>query len=355
MPNQQELAVRAEALKERALREARQEVRGLLANAQSFHAMELPEQKQIYTDLVKNKSQERFEQLAKQHGLATAMDVKKASDLIDDTRHENKRIEQAGELAGDFIDSVDFPQFVGDLLEGVFQANLNVTITQMQEYINLMKAATASISKFVNQIDNTAAFGYLAENNSDEFSIDFPPEEGKNPDGSPKAVLTDKEGNKLDLGDNEIKAKIMDAKIAMAREQRALLRETILMGVTRLVVEEGRVKAKAVFDIKATEKIAKADRAAHKEVTTSGSASGGGFFGFFRSGSSSSTKKASISVSSAKSIADTSMAASITGEVDIKFKSDYFKLDNFAEMYAPATQQSAAGTSGQGQLPPART
>lgn len=37
MPNQQELAVRAEALKERALREARQEVRGLLANAQSFH------------------------------------------------------------------------------------------------------------------------------------------------------------------------------------------------------------------------------------------------------------------------------------------------------------------------------
>lgn len=351
MPNQQELAIRTEALRERALREARQEVRGLLANAQSFHAMELPEQKQLYTDLVKTKSQERFDQLARQHGLATAMDVKKASDLIDDTRHENKRIEQAGELAGEFVDSVDFPGFVSDLLKGVFDANLEVTLKQMESYINLMKAATASISKFVNQIDNTAAFGYLAENNSDEFSIEFPPEGEKDSD---KPVLTDKEGNKLDLGDNEVKAKIMDAKIAMAREQRALLRETILMGVTRLVVEEGRVKAKAVFDIKATEHIEKADRAAHKEVITSGRMGGGGFFGFYRRGSSSSTKKASISVSSAKSIADTSLAASITGEVDIKFKSDYFKLDNFAQMYGPAAQQPAAGTPGQGQLPPAK-
>ena len=92
--------------------------------------------------------------------------------------------------------------------------------------------------EFVNAIDNTAAFGYLAESKSDEFSLDF---DDKDPDdrGQPKAVLTNKEGERVDIGDNEIKAKIMDAKIAMAKEQRALLRETILMGITRLVVERG--------------------------------------------------------------------------------------------------------------------
>jgi hypothetical protein len=35
-------------------------------------------------------------------------------------------------------------------------------------------------------------------------------------------VLTDSSGEPVDIGDNEVKSRIMDAKIAMAREQRAL-------------------------------------------------------------------------------------------------------------------------------------
>jgi hypothetical protein len=40
-------------------------------------------------------------------------------------------------------------------------------------------------------------------------------------------ALTDKDGNRLDVGDNELKARIMDAKIRMAQEQRAMLREML--------------------------------------------------------------------------------------------------------------------------------
>ena len=61
----------------------------------------------------------------------------RASDMIDDQRHQNERIDQAGELAGDFIDEVDFPQFVKDLLEAVFDANLNVTLSQQESFLNL--------------------------------------------------------------------------------------------------------------------------------------------------------------------------------------------------------------------------
>jgi hypothetical protein len=39
-------------------------------------------------------------------------------------------------------------------------------------------------------------------------------------------------------------------------------------------------------------------------------------------------------VSSAKSQSETELAAKIAGSVEINFKSDYFKLDNFAQMYA---------------------
>lgn len=324
---------------------ARAQTRTLLALAPSFHGLAQDEQYALYQDIVNA----RYNELAEQNGLSTqlAKDSKKASDRIDDARHENQRIDQVGDLAGDFIESVDFPGFVRDLLKGVFDANLEVTLQQMEAYTKLMKAATASISKFVREIDNTATFGYLVEN-SDEFSLELPPPD----DPGQGAALTDKDGNVVaraneDIGDNQLKAKIMDAKIAMAQEQRASLRETILMGVTRLVVEKGTVKAAVVFDIKAKERIQKADRAASKNVTTSGGSFGGGvsipFLGRLGGGTSKSTKEAEISISSAKSTSSTDLAAKITGSVEIIFKSDYFKLDNFAQMYGPVQQQQGQG------------
>jgi len=328
---------------------ARAYTREALVNSMSFQKLGMEEQKALYKDIY----QARYNELAQNqgNGMATAQgrypfagalaqpEPKKASDMIDDKRHENRRIEQAGELAGEFMDEVDFPGFVRDLLKGVFDANLEVTLKQMESYQELLKAATKSISKFVNAVDDTAAFGYLAENSEDEFSIDFSDEEDEN--GEPQAVLTDPQGEPVDIGDNQVKAKIMDAKIAMAKEQRALLRETILMGITRLVVEKGQVKASVIFDIKASEKIDKKDKAALKEVTSESRSitRSGGFLGSIIGGSSGgrtkSKRKAKISVSSAKSQASTDLAAKVAGSVDIQFKSDYFKLDNFATMYGP--------------------
>jgi hypothetical protein len=179
------------------------------------------------------------------------------------------------------------------------------------------------------------------------FSMGFPDDGETDEEGNKKAVLTDKEGNKLDLGDNEVKAKIMEAKIAMAKEQRAMLREVILMGVTRLVVEKGVVKAACKFDIKAGEKIDKNDKAALQEASSTSSSltAGGGLlgsiFGHPQGGVTSSRQKSKISVSSAKSQATTDLTAQVSGSVEIQFKSDYFKLDNFATMYGPITAPPA--------------
>jgi hypothetical protein len=142
----------------------------------------LPHEDQFFT--YQRTVQDNYNRLAQPTGLSRQM-AEKASDLIDDRRHENRRIEQAGELAGDFVQQVDFPGFVRDLLKGVFDANLEVTIKQMDKYIELMKAATASISKFVNAIDDAASFGYLAENDGDNFSLGLDEDE-KDDDGQPK-------------------------------------------------------------------------------------------------------------------------------------------------------------------------
>jgi hypothetical protein len=322
---------------------ARAYTREQLAGSPSFSQLSQDEQREVYRHVF----EQQYRDLSNRSGGNGARsrafaEPQRASELINDERHYNKRIDQAGELAGDFMQQVDFPQFVEDLLKAVFDANLTVTLKQMEAYQKLLKSATESVAKFVNAIDDTAAFGYLAENNSDEFNLGMSDE--KDEFGQNKPILTNKDGEPADMGDNQVKAKIMEAKIAMAREQRALLREVILMGVSRLVVEKGNVKASVIFDMKVQEKMHKSDMAALKDAVSSstsvghttgvlGRILGGGVdAGYTRS-----RQKTKISVSSTKSESSTDLAAKVTGSVDITFKSDYFKLDNFASIYGPNT------------------
>lgn len=333
--------------------EAMASTRELLTKVAGFSAMAHEDQKSLFQEIYRAKCNELTRATGPNGASARALaQPKKASDMIDDKRHLNTRIDQAGQLAGEFIEEIDFPKFVRDLVKGVFDANLDVTLKQMEAFQKLLKTATASVATFINKIDDTAAFGYLAESQPDMFSMSFPDDGESGENGEKKAALTDKEGNKLDLGDNEIKAKIMDAKIAMAREQRAMLREVILMGVTRLIVEKGVIKAACKFDIKAGEKIDKNDKAALQEASSTSAsltASGGllgSIFGGPSGGTTHSRQKSKISVASTKSQATTDLSAQVSGSVEITFRSDFFALDNFKDMYGPITSGAPAQAPG---------
>lgn len=277
-------------------------------------------------------------------------DAKKASDLIDEGRHGNKRIDQLGDIASDFIDAVSFPTFVSDLLDGVFKANLKVTKDQMVAYQELLKAATQSLAFFMKKIPPQESFAYLAANDDDNFSVNFPVDDGP-------AELTDKDGNVVakageETDDAVVKAKIMDATLAMAKEQRAMLREILLMGVTRLVVEKGVIRASVKFDFKATENVDRQDKAMVQDTRSwsDSAAHSGGFFGSIfggpQGGVTSSGRHAQLSVATTKSDSDTSVTANLQGFVEITFKSDYFRLDNFATMYGPAAAGLAPAAPG---------
>ena len=64
-------------------------------------------------------------------------------------------------------------------------------------------------------------------------------------------------------------------------------------------------------------------------------------------------KKSKISVATTESKATTDLAAKLTGSVEIIFKSDYFKLDNFATMYATPAPSAETGTPAAGTGTPA--
>lgn len=325
--------------------QARANARALLAQSDTFLNLDKEGQMAMYRDTVNAQYNELRNKpgLVQAQGLSGAMGERGSSRLIDEGRHENRDLDQTGDRARAFMDSVDFPQFVEDLLNSVFDATLNLTRTQMQDYMALLKEATKDVSYFINQIDDTTAFKYLVDNSADQFSFGFPPDGG----GDGDVTITDKKsGSPVDRD-----TVITNAKRKMAEEQRTLLREMILMGVSRIVVDKGTVKAAVVFDVKATEKIEKTDKATVQEVVKSAQTSTQrNFWGQRKGGDVSDRKRSSISVSSAKSTNQTDLAAKITGEVEINFKSDYFKLDNFAQMYSQPQPGQVQG-SNQGQLP----
>src|SRR6185436_9934895 len=147
----------------------------------------------------------------------------------------------------ELVDSVDFPGFVADLLKAVFDANLKVMKQQTDSYIKLMKEATKSTADFIKKVKDEESFAKLAESRGDKYNVTTE----KDADGSTKLALTNPDGDKVDPEDSEVKRHILEAKINMAKEHRAALREVILMGVTRLVVEKGEIEASVEFSVKA--------------------------------------------------------------------------------------------------------
>ena len=70
--------------------------------------------------------------------------------LIRDAAKIGTKIAKArADQASGFINKVDFPQFVADLIEGTFNAIVNTSIRQMEAYADLVASVASSVDQFV--------------------------------------------------------------------------------------------------------------------------------------------------------------------------------------------------------------
>jgi hypothetical protein len=307
--------------------QARAKARQVLRESRSFLGLPLADQQAIYFDLVKEYMG------PKPNGNGRALARPFATDTGGEMGYKGYDPGFQGDTKAfkELVDSVDFPKFVADLLKAVFDANLKVMKTQTDSYIKLMKEATKSTADFIKKIKDDDAMAKLAESKSDKYNVTTE----KQADGSQKLALTNPDGDKVDLEDAEVKRHILETKLNMAKEHRAALREVLLMGVTRLVVEKGEIEAGVEFSVKASRE----SKAHHDDqnintasVSTEYESPLGGLFGG-PSGSFEMTNT-NIQVNTSDKKATDDLSATLKGKVNIKFKTDYFKLDNFANMYA---------------------
>jgi hypothetical protein len=311
------------------LRGARAAVVEVLTPSRPFQAMSMAEQQSIYLSMV----EQEVDHTLRRRGFPPRFSQPFATDSGEQMGFDGYRpgFEGSTEAFNELVDSVDFPQFVADLMKAVFDANLKVMKEQTDSYIKLMKEATKSTADFITKIKDDESFLKLAETKSDQYNVTMETA----PDGTQQMALTDPGGEKVDPEDPKVKQAVLEAKIAMAQEHRAALREVLLMGVTRLVVEKGVIEAGVEFMITANRK----GKASHQDTNTnvvSVDASYdpplGGLFG--GPSGSFSMQNTNIQVNTSQKEATDTLSAKLMGKVNIQFKTDYFKLDNFANMYA---------------------
>jgi hypothetical protein len=331
------------------LQYARGYARGVLKRSPSFPQLSFEDQRNIYTSLVQEYIDKR-DNGASRNGSANSYARQFATDSGQDMGYKGYDPSFQGDTQAfkDLVDSVDFPKFVADLLKAVFDANLTVMKQQTDSYIKLMKECTKSAADFIKQIKDDDTFGALVEKHSAKYNLS----NDRQADGSSKLNLATPDGNKVDLEDAEVKKDIIEAKLNMAKEHRAALREVLLMGVTRLVVDKGLVEAGVDFSIKANRQSAAHHEDQNVNVTNLQTGFGGGL-GSLLGGPSGSLDmtNTNIQVNTSDKKTSDDLSATLHGKVSIQFKTDYFQLDRFADMYGDggtAALKPAAGAASGG-------
>lgn len=249
---------------------------------------------------------------------------------------------QVGRVTQQTLNAIAFPTFVADLIKGTFQAIVDASIQQMEAYGALLANVAKTVDQFMaDNITDNQARDYLSQSYPGHFRVEADDREG------PQVVLRDGwderetptfEGMGLpddfELDEDSVEEVMVPAaRRQLARQRHQLLSTMVLMGINRIVVTSGHIKASMGFRIDAKDR-ATAERATNfdfKNETTAGTGMLSSFLGF-----NAKTKNTVAYVSSTKkeSEDELNVEADLTGEVDLKFKSDYFPLERFADSQA---------------------
>ena len=274
-------------------------------------------------------------------------------------------VRQGVEEFGRMVQKVDFPKFVSGLIQGVFQAIVESSIQQMQAYGQLLANVAKSVDQFAqdNITENNArdwmqerypdVFS-LEESSGDDFGFGFAEGEEAPQPQAKLAVVAEDETAALqrvsnDLGlaqpitsisdpDSELKI-VTAARLEIARGRQQLLASMVMLGINRIVVTDGLIHAKVVFDMRASDQAARRSRASlydkdSVKTQTRTSARYGGWYSPFRASINSqvdtehmTTVQSSLDETS-ESRAD--VKAKLSGEVRVNFKSDFLPMERMA-------------------------
>ena len=308
---------------------ARAQAVEVLAPSGVFQAMSLADQQSIYLALVEEEAErERVRRGLTRGQLARPMATDSGKEM--GYKGYDPGFEGSTQAFNELVDSVDFPKFVADLLKAVFDANLKVMKQQTDAYIKLMKEATKSTADFIKKVKDDETFAKLAESKSDQYNVITE----QAPDGTHEA-RADRPGGRRGRPRGRRgqaahpRGQDQDGQGAPRRAARGAAD-----GRHAPRRQQGPDRGRRRVQVKANRESTASTRTRTSTWPRSHwtTAASPGCFGG-PSGSLDVTNT-NIQVNTSDKKATDDLSATLKGKVKIEFKTDYFKLDNFANMYA---------------------
>ena len=384
--------------------EVRDAVREVLTRSAAFNALPPEKQRQVAQDTARVAQYLAAPEGIPGNTLASGMDIfSRAANIPPPQQASYEEARQAvdaiGEdfeasaamagarAAGAFMKEVNFVEFVSGLIDGVFNSIVSSNIRQMEAYSELVSSVSKSLNQFRDE-NTTPNQGrdHMADSFPDVFEIgssedsDVPGPRLKLRDGVDETralaqingSLGSLEGGaltSLDVSDPEAEAKLITAArshIASARQQ--MLATMVMMGLSRIVVTDGKLSAKIVYDFKTTDtrKMARSaaaydharDQYGNLQKTSDSEGSHesssnvkGQFFTpeyssqYFTKGNYKYQEKpvlTAMSTATETQDSNISVKAQLAGNVEVNFKTDYLALEKMAtpEMIAELQMRS---------------
>ena len=344
-------------------------VRDLLLSVPAYKQLSPEEQQKIASGMVKIASY-----MANPSGALTPLTSTALADAAETTKQRLAKapgqvgqdfkagaVEQGVQQFGELVKKVDFPKFVGGLIKNVFQAIVESSIEQMRAYGELVANVAKSVDEYAkDNISENNARDWLAGKYPDVLGVstgsDSSFADGDTPaPASPKLQTKGdnaEEGLKkasVDLGMDKPVTDISDeaeegrlvqaARLQMARGRQQLLASMVMMGINRIVVTDGLINAKVIFDVRASDTAARqatasmADRQS-SSLTNKAHIDYGGWMSPVNASMDNEYKQEHVAtVQSAvddQSESKAEVKAKLSGEVRVNFKSDYFPMEKMA-------------------------
>jgi hypothetical protein len=241
-------------------------------------------------------------------------------------------LRQGVEEFGNLVKTVDFPAFVSGLIQGVFQAIVDASIQQMEAFGELLAATAKSVDQFAaDHITDDAAREHVASRYPSIVRFERTETGGRlapqndDVDASALSPLTGSTTS-IDFSDPEAEQRLVQgAKLEMARQRQKMMAMMVMLGINRIVVTNGRINAKVVFDVKASDQAERDAQASMRSTSESEKASMAIVHTPWAAGGGYSRQRHRTTVQS--SIDDSSeskaqMKAQLSGEVRINFRSE---------------------------------
>ena len=247
------------------------------------------------------------------------------------------------------LNAVSFPRFVTDLINGVFRAMLDSNSQQMQQYVQLLNAVSASAEGFERtQFGLSQVRQWVADHFPESIEYDLPDvEPGETPDPDEiadirlrlrssasmpapaeiRATLGMAPEDPLDVSGPEQLVPI--ARRHLARQRQQMLATMVMMGMNRIVIDSGKINASMRFHID-TRSAANQDQGSQTSVHNRIKA--GGSFGVGPWGASAEVENTIgyVSTQRTQSTEEMNTDLDLNSSVELNFRSDYLPLNQMA-------------------------